>query len=283
MRRGILTSVVVMLAGVVLYAQTFTPLTAWANLRGKSDNNGSVMAFMRAYGGSVGPLTPFANLLVRTDSNGSLATTVAGGVATPDSLCLDAANQDVGIARSAANNLKVTNCGATTYATLGSNGLLFPTDNTYDIGASGATRPRDLNAGRNVVAGSALIGVTLAFGTGSFSDFRSSADKLFTLQNSGVTTGMEITLGSATLGTCTGGTITAGSHNFGGGYTGNTSGSCIVNFGSPNWTNAPFCLAMSTASTTHPRVSAVSTSSMTITGGVSGEAITYHCDGRIGT
>lgn len=111
----------------------------------------------------------------------------------------------------------------------------------------------------------------------------SGADKQWSVQDAANLTGMEVSVGSATLGTCTGGTITAGSHNFAGGYTGNTSGSCVVNFGTPNWTNAPFCTAMSIASTTHPRVSAVATSSITITGGVSGEAITYHCDGRIGT
>lgn len=111
----------------------------------------------------------------------------------------------------------------------------------------------------------------------------SSADKMWSLLDSANLTGEELSVGSATLGTCTGGTITAGSHNFAGGYTGNTSGSCVVNFGTPNWSNAPFCVAMSIASTTHPRVSAVATSSITITGGVSGEAITYVCLGRIGT
>ncbi len=111
----------------------------------------------------------------------------------------------------------------------------------------------------------------------------SGADKLLSVLDAGVATGLEVTVGSATLGTCTGGTITTGSHNFAGGYTGNTSSSCIVNFGTPAWTNAPFCIAHSIASTTHPRISAVSTASMTVTGGVSGEAITFLCVGRIGT
>lgn len=110
-----------------------------------------------------------------------------------------------------------------------------------------------------------------------------TASKLIQLEDAGVSTGMEVNVGSATLGTCTAGTIVTGSHNFAGGYTGNTSSSCVINFGAPNFTNTPFCFAMSTASTTHPRISAASASSITITGGVSGEAINYHCDGRIGT
>lgn len=110
-----------------------------------------------------------------------------------------------------------------------------------------------------------------------------NTDKQLLVRDAAAATGAEISMGSATLGACTGGTITTGSHNFAGGYTGNTSSSCIITFGTPNWVNAPFCVAMSIASTTHPRVSATSTSSITITGGVSGEAITYGCWGRIGT
>jgi hypothetical protein len=110
-----------------------------------------------------------------------------------------------------------------------------------------------------------------------------SADKQFTLTDNGATTGAEINGGTPTLGTCTGGSLTSGSHNFAGEITGNTSGSCALNFGTPNFINTPICFAMSRTSTTHPRISASSTSAITITGGVSGEAIGYHCDGRIGT
>lgn len=95
--------------------------------------------------------------------------------------------------------------------------------------------------------------------------------------------GQEFNLGVPTLGTCTAGALTSGSHNFAGQYTGNTSSSCVINFGTPNFTNTPFCFAMSTASTTHPRISAASASSITVTGGVSGETIQYLCQGRIGT
>lgn len=111
----------------------------------------------------------------------------------------------------------------------------------------------------------------------------STADKLLQINDSANSTGMELNVGTPTLGTCTGGSLTSGSHNFAGQYTGNTSGSCAINFGTPNFTQTPFCFAMSTASTTHPRISASSTSSITVTGGVSGETIQYFCIGRIGT
>lgn len=110
----------------------------------------------------------------------------------------------------------------------------------------------------------------------------SSADKIIQLEDNGATTGMEFSYGTPTLGTCTAGALVSGSHNMAGQYTSNTSGSCVINFGTPNFTNAPFCVAMSTASTTHPRISASAASSITVTGGVSGETITYYCIGRIG-
>jgi len=160
----------------------------------------------------------------------------------------------------------------------------------YSLNGAAATYPLTLASNGNLTAlgsivasGNVKAGANTALGWTGRSQLYSAADKIVQLLDNGGATGLEFNTGSATLGTCTGGTITAGSHNQAGGYTGNTSSSCIINFGTPNWTNAPFCVAMSIASTTHPRVSATSTSSITITGGVSGEAITYICQGRIGT
>lgn len=110
-----------------------------------------------------------------------------------------------------------------------------------------------------------------------------SADSLPQFYNNATTEALELNVGIPTLGTCTGGSMTAGAKNSAGQYTGNTSGSCVINFGTPNFTNTPYCFAMSTASTTHPRISASSASSITVTGGVSGETIQFMCIGRIGT
>ncbi len=148
----------------------------------------------------------------------------------------------------------------------------------YSLNGGATTIPFSVSS-----SGGAKVPSSGTYGWTSRAALASSADKLVTVLDNAGATGVEVNVGSATLSTCTGGTITTGSHNFAGGYTGNTSSSCIVLFGTPSWTNAPFCVAMSIASTTHPRISAVSTSQMTVTGGVSGEAITYHCVGRIGT
>lgn len=159
-------------------------------------------------------------------------------------------------------------------------------------GASGTTTEFAVDltgqaSATNFVASTSGNGFTNAAGAkytwSGRNSFGTTADKLYQLNDTGNTTGLELNVGTPTLGTCTGGSLVSGSHNFGGQYTGNTSSSCIINFGTPNFTNTPYCFAMSTASTTHPRISASSNSSITITGGVSGETITYHCDGRIGT
>jgi len=113
--------------------------------------------------------------------------------------------------------------------------------------------------------------------------WQSTADGLAQFLMNATSGGEEFNFGVPTLGTCTGGSMVSGSHNNAGQYTGNTSSSCVINFGAPNWTNAPFCWAMSTASTTHPRISAAANNTITVTGGVSGEAINFFCKGRIGT
>jgi hypothetical protein len=201
------------------------------------------------------PMAVFKNGAVQLGSTANLSWS-----ATADAT----ATADVFIRRSAANALTIDTDGAGA-------ALSTITLNVSELGVGIA------NGGSVKLSGAGAV----IFNTRT--EFTSTADKLLQTLSSAGTTGEETSVGSATLGTCTGGTITTGSHNFAGGYTGNTSSSCVINFGTPNYTNAPFCVAMSIASTTHPRVSAASASSITITGGVSGEAITYICRGRIGT
>ncbi len=165
-------------------------------------------------------------------------------------------------------------------------GFYRPSANTIAIGNTAATGGIPLAFSQGISIGSpgtiVWSSTTSALGTGG-TQLGSTSAKLWQIGDSQASgSGIEVNVSPATLGTCTGGTITTGSHSAAGGYTGNTSSSCIVNFAT-NWTNAPFCLAMSIASTTHPRVSATAVGSITITGGVSGEAITYLCTGRIGT
>jgi hypothetical protein len=141
----------------------------------------------------------------------------------------------------------------------------------------------DISGVRGFFSGDVNVGGASSLYWSGRTIMQAPADKTWNLTDSTVATGYQITVGTPTLGTCTGGTIVSGSHNFGGQYSGNTSGSCIINFGAPAFTNTPYCVAMSIASTTHPRVSAASNASITVTGGVSGETITFLCQGRLGT
>lgn len=172
-------------------------------------------------------------------------------------------------------------------ATQTNTGIYFPTAPTVALTSAG--NPQIL-----IGSGVVRLGSVGVFGWSSnFDPTQAATDTAFSRLAAssilvggganGTTTGMELNLGVPTLGTCTGGSLTSGSHNFGGEVTGNTSGSCVVNFGTPNWQNAPFCQAESESSLTHPRISARSTSSITITGTVSGESVVWHCDGRVGT
>lgn len=88
--------------------------------------------------------------------------------------------------------------------------LLFDPDNTYDIGAAGATRPRDLHLGRNALIGGTL-GVTgnFAINTNKFTVTASSGNTVVagTLGVTGATTltglltvNNDITLGNADAG-----------------------------------------------------------------------------------
>lgn len=66
---------------------------------------------------------------------------------------------DTAIVRASANNVGFTNGGATTYWVIGAGGIQAGTDNTIDIGATGATRPRTIYLGTsaNIEADRGLI------------------------------------------------------------------------------------------------------------------------------
>jgi hypothetical protein len=224
------------------------------------------ITFSAAGSAGVGPFTTTGVALKGADGGNYFY--VTNGAVTINSATLGIANAgatDIYFRRSAAKTLTIDTDGA--------NGALTGV-NVQGPLTSSAALIASTSVNANAGSGFTLVGNAALFST---------ASKLVQLTSSAGTTGLEFNTGSATLGTCTGGTIVTGSHNQAGGYTGNTSGSCVINFGTPAWTNTPFCFAMSTASLTHPRISAASTSAITITGGVSGEAINYHCEGRIGT
>jgi hypothetical protein len=155
------------LAGVVLLA-TDGPLTPLMNLRARTDENGYLRVSGGSPGSTDGPLTPMANLRGRTNESGYLRVAFAGS------------------------------------QTLAGH-LLFSPDNTYDIGANGATRPRTIYAGTSVFAGN--LGMTTAgldaSPTGavywaSRAKMFSPADSQVTFRNDAATTTVTLTVPTGT-------------------------------------------------------------------------------------
>lgn len=158
--------------------------------------------------------------------------------------------------------------------------LAFASEPTLGFWRSGAgvvTLQGALTTTGNILLPAA--GTLTATGRSSFS---SSADSLAQVKNNGGTTGMELNTGTPSLGTCTGGSLTSGSRNFAGEVTGTTGGSCVINFGTPNFTNAPFCtLSDESGTPAVMQLSARSASSITIAGITSGHNVIFICFGRI--
>lgn len=106
---------------------------------------------------------------------------------------------DLAVCRNAANSLAITNGSSTTYWTLGAGGILAGTDNTYDIGASGANRPRHLYIAGNLTGGgNAVVGAGGAIGFVGRGGLWAAADGQFRLQNNGGTGMTGLQLGGTT-------------------------------------------------------------------------------------
>jgi hypothetical protein len=72
------------------------------NLMGRVDSNNALIVTAAAAGTTGAATAPIANLLGKVDSSNNLLVTVAGGTMTPNSLCLDATNQDTCLVRDGA-------------------------------------------------------------------------------------------------------------------------------------------------------------------------------------
>ncbi len=83
----------------------------------------------------------------------------------PNSVCLDAANQDTGFARVSAGVAKLTNCGTTNYTQLGSGGITLRSGDTlgFSSSATDATVAADTSAARQ---GAGLWQFTTKIGAG---------------------------------------------------------------------------------------------------------------------
>lgn len=159
----------------------------------------------------------------------------------------------------------------------------FYRNSASSVGLTGnLTTSSSINAasdiqGRDLIAGAAR---NIYFSTRSL--LTSTTDKLLQTLDNGGATGLENSNGTPTLGACVGGSLTSGSHNFGGEVTGVTGGTCVINFGAPNFTNAPFCTASAEAGVIVATVTAHSSSSITVTIPAT-NGFMWHCAGRIGT
>lgn len=187
--------------------------------------------------------------------------------------------------------------GNTNIANFSTSGhLLFNTDNTYDIGASGATRPRNLYVGGNgafgsqvsvgQASGNALIltgtGGGIAIGSTGFINFSNSGNGAgtpvagFTLASTSI---IKVTDGSTgtgrlmTIGIRTG---TASNTDLDGQLT--LSGGTASYTFTGTYTSAPICIATNTSAATALQVT-VTTTTLTVTGSGT-DVVNYICHGR---
>ena len=114
----------------------------------------------------------------------------------------------------------------------------------------------------------------------------SPADGLFSITNGSQNVGIQINTGTAapTLANCgaAGGTLTTGRRNAAGEATPtNSNTSCDIVFGTPAWTNTPFCVIEDETTLQAARVSAISTTGFTVAGLTGGDKFMWICLGRI--
>ena len=137
------------------------------------------------------------------------------------------------------------------------------------------------NQGAVVTNGSVTLPAGGTFGFSGRNGWSSGANGLTTTTDTAGAFGIQINTGTAAP-TFNNGTVTTGSRNTAGQITltgGNTGG--VITFGSPNWTNAPFCTLTGSAATDIPQITAVTTSTLTVAGFTANGVFTYICIGRI--
>lgn len=129
----------------------------------------------------------------------------------------------------------------------------------------------------NIVTGGA---VTLS----SSNDIvRSTANGLVNFNNNNESFGVQINNGTAapTLTTCGTGAVTSGSRNSAGEGTATGATVCTVTFGTPAWTNTPFCTVVNGTAARALFITAASTTAFTVNGLTAADKFTWTCIGRI--
>lgn len=143
--------------------------------------------------------------------------------------------------------------------------------------SSAITYPLTVSLGGTL---SMLNSSAFAFGTRGW--FQKNADGLAEILANNGTVGIQFNTGTAAP-TCSANcAVTSGSRNTTGEMTlsgGATSGT--VTFGSPNWTNTPFCVLTEEQGTNTAIISSVSVSTFVFSGVTANGKFMYHCIGRI--
>lgn len=103
-----------------------------------------------------------------------------------------AADTNTGFRRSAADTIDMVTGGADRWQITSAGHLFAVDDNTYDIGASGATRPRNV-----FIAGNTQIGGNAAVSAAAATAYGSGGSPILNAANSGTTTAPVLALGNA--------------------------------------------------------------------------------------
>ena len=105
-----------------------------------------------------------------------------------------------------ARRMKFVTAGTARWIVQTDGNFLAETDNTYDIGASGANRPRNIYAGGFIaIGGNAQVGAASGYGwAGTRGQISQATDGAYTFANSAATNSFTITAGASGLTTFTG-------------------------------------------------------------------------------
>lgn len=136
------------------------------------------------------------------------------------------------------------------------------------------------NQGQLTALGAIVAGTSSTFTISGKNNIASSANGLLNLtQNSGATVGVQINTGTTapTVGTCGTGTIDSHATNTSGLVTPTGATACTITFGTPAWTNTPNCVVTAGSGLDIFRISAASTTAITVTFSVASTTFYYHC------
>jgi hypothetical protein len=113
--RAWLVIVALLAAASVLHGQTWGAIRPLESVHVKTDANGALLVYGLQGATPYSPVGTLSTRMGKSEANGGLAVAMIGGVATPDTICLDATNQDACLVRSATNTIKfaTTSAGST--------------------------------------------------------------------------------------------------------------------------------------------------------------------------